>query len=156
MIDEATRRFGSFCLASTMACDAEAALACSEAGEGAERTFTGGGAGTDREALLTHAGDALQGRFLVGFVAQTILAEILRRMGEPCRITDEFGSERRVPPLAGEMDFDTLKSRLSAPRLALDADGRARWLKISFESREIVRRLGYSSLSEEVPAWART
>ena len=159
-IDEATRRFGCFCLASTMECDAAAALACSEAGEGVERTFTGGGAETDREALLTNADDVLQGRFFVGLVALSIFSEILRRMREPSRIpdeTDESGREKRVRPLADEMDFDTLRSCLSAPRLAFDADGRrARWLKISFESREIVRRLGYSSLYEEVPAWART
>lgn len=95
----------------------------------------------------------MEGRFIVGFVAMTILNEIYRQMKKSTQVVKKDGETEIVRPLSEEMTFKLLRNKLSTPRVVFDSRGKARWIEVTKSQHEIARRLGYPNLYRKVPLW---
>lgn len=153
-INEASRYFGLFCNVTTMECTAEEALSSYHVRDLIEKTFKGGKSGAGMDIVRAHSDDVMEGRFIVGFVAMTILNEIYRQMRKSTQVVGKDGTISTVRPLIEEMTFNLMKNKLSTPRVVFDSKGKARWMEVTKLQHEIARRLGYPNLYREVPSWS--
>lgn len=153
-IDGKCRYFGLFCNVTTMECATAEALSSYHVRDLIEKTFKGGKSGAGMDVVRAHSDDVMEGRFIVGFAAMTILNEIYRQMKKPTHVMDKDGSPKRVRPLIEEMSFNLLKNKLSTPRVVFDGHGGARWMEVTKAQHEIARRLGFPDLYREIPNWA--
>ena len=152
-IDAACRYFGLFCNVTTMECTAEEALRAYRIRDLIEKTFKGGKSGAGMDVVRAHSDDVMEGRFIVGFVAMTILNEIYRQMKKSTQVVKKDGETEIVRPLIEEMTFKLLRNKLSTPRVVFDSRGKARWMEVTKSQHEIARRLGYPNLYRKVPTW---
>ena len=98
-IDAACRYFGLFCNVTTMECTAEEALRAYRIRDLIEKTFKGGKSGAGMDVVRAHSDDVMEGRFIVGFVAMTILNEIYRQMKKSTQVVKKDGETEIVRPL---------------------------------------------------------
>ena len=152
-INDASRYFGLFCNVTTMECTAEEALNSYHVRDLIEKTFKGGKSGAGMDVVRAHSDDVMEGRFIVGFVAMTILNEIYRQMRRSTQVVGKDGTVSTIRPLIEEMTFNLMKNKLSTPRIVFGRNGKARWMEVTKSQHEIARRLGYPDLYREVPSW---
>ena len=153
-IDDATRYFGFFCNVSTMKCTAAEALDIYQTRDVIEKTFKGGKTDIEIDVARAHKDNTLEGRFLVGFVAMSILCELRRLMRQPTKLEQKKGPVKDIQPLSKEMTVNELKNRLSSIRMLYTGSGEKRWLEVTGKQHEIARRLGFPDLYETIPEWA--
>lgn len=153
-IDDATRYFGFFCNVSTMKCTAAEALDIYQTRDVIEKTFKGGKTDIEIDVVRAHKDNTLEGRFLVGFVAMSILCELRRLMRQPTKLEQKKGPVKDIQPLSKEMTVNELKNRLSSIRMLYTGSGEKRWLEVTGKQHEIARRLGFPDLYETIPEWA--
>ena len=146
------RRFGLFCRVSTM--PATAAEVSMDFGrtELMERVFTGGRCDDMNDIAQSHADEALEGRFLVAFVALTILTDLQRRMSRKT-VHRTLGGEKIEQPLGKEMNLEELRNTFNCVHLIVDGRGNRLWQGITDRHHDIVRRLGFPDLYQKPPEW---
>ena len=152
-IDAATQYFGFFCNVSTMKCTAADALDIYQTRDVIEKTFKGGKTDIEIDVARAHKDNTLEGRFLIGFVAMSILCELRRLMRQPTKLEMKKGGPKEFQPLANEMTVNELKNRLSSIRLLYNGSGQKRWLEVTAKQHEIAQRLGFPGLYETIPDW---
>ena len=103
--------------------------------------------------MTAHKDNTLEGRFLVGFVAMSILCELRRLMRQPTKLEQEKGPVKDIQPLSKEMTVNELKNRLSSIRMLYTGSGEKRWLEVTGKQHEIAHRLGFPDLYETIPEW---
>lgn len=153
-IDERIRYFGLFCNVTTMECTAREALGAYQARDLIEKTFKGGKSGAGMDVVRAHSDEVMEGRFIVGFAAMTILSRIYQQMSKPTSAKGKGGTEKTVRPIGEEITFNLLKNKLSTPRVVFGSNGEARWQEVTKAQHEIAGRLGYPNLYKDIPAWA--
>lgn len=151
-IDAATRYFGIFCNVTTMECTAKETLSTYRARDLIEKTFKGGKTNFELGVIRSHDDDTMEGRFIIGFVALTILSNLYYRMKSQDSIV-KTGGEKKALTLAEEMTFNELKNRFMTPRIIFDKDGKGHWLEVTKRQHEIAARLGFPDLYKTVPDW---
>ena len=72
----ATRYFGIFCNVTTMQCSAREAISTYRTRDVIEKAFKGGKSNLDFDVVRAHGESTMEGRFIVGFVALSILTEL--------------------------------------------------------------------------------
>ena len=152
-IDTATRYFGLFCNVSTMQCSAREAMATYRGRDLIEKAFKGGKSNLDLDVVRAHGESTMEGRFIVGFVALSILNELYVRMKKPYFQETKNGI-KEVAPLAKEMSFNELKNRLATPRVIYDGHGNSYWLEVTNRQHNIAARMGFPTLYKTIPDWA--
>lgn len=152
VIAETTRYFGCFCNISTETATARQAFDAYRGRDVIEKAFKCGKTNLDMDVARAHSNEALEGRFIVSFVALTILRELMRRMKLPTQKPGKKGNSW-VRPLADEMSVNQLKNYLSSIQLVTDSHGNRRWLEVTQRQHEIAKRLGFPGLYEKVPDW---
>ena len=95
----------------------------------------------------------MEGRFIVSFVAMTILNEIIRRMNEGTVETLARGQKKELKPLAGEMSFNEMRNWLETPRVVFDGEDGMHWQEVTRRQHDIAKRLGYPDLYKITPDW---
>lgn len=153
-IDAATRYFGIFCNVTTMECTAKETLSTYRARDLIEKTFKGGKTNFELGVIRSHDDDTMEGRFIIGFVALSILSNLYYRMKSQDSIV-KTGGEKKALTLAEEMTFNELKNRLTTPRIIFDKDGKGHWLEVTKRQHEIAARLGFPNLYKTVPNWKK-
>lgn len=152
-IDMATRYFGVFCNVTTMPCTAREAMATYRARDLIEKAFKGGKTNIEFDVVRSHNENTMEGRFIVGFVALSILTQLYARMKKASSIPTKNGV-KEMPPLSEEMSFNEMKNRLSTPRVIYNADGKGHWLEVTNRQHMIAARLGFPDLYKSLPKWA--
>lgn len=135
-IDAATRYFSIFCNVTTMECTAKETIKTYRARDLIEKTFKGGKTNFELGVIRSHDDDTMEGRFIIGFVALTILSNLYYRMKSQDSLSRARGSEKALT-LAEEMTFSELKNRLATPRIIFDKDGKGHWLEVTKRQHEI-------------------
>lgn len=152
-IDAAVRYCGMFCNVTTMECTAQQAIIQYRDRDLIEKTFKAGKSGFDLDVIRCHSDEAMEGRFIVSFVAMTILNEIMRRMNEGTVETLARGQKKELKPLAGEMSFNEMRNWLETPRVVFDGEGGMHWQEVTRRQHDIAKRLGYPDLYKIAPDW---
>ena len=152
-IDMATRYFGIFCNVTTMQCSAREAITTYQTRDIIEKAFKGGKSNLDFDVVRAHGESTMEGRFIVGFVAMSILTELYGRMKRRAFENTKMGL-KEIAPLIEEMSFNELKNRLGTPRVVYDGQGNAHWLEVTNRQHEIATRLGFPNLYKQIPNWA--
>ena len=152
-IDMATRYFGIFCNVTTMQCSAREAISTYRTRDVIEKAFKGGKSNLDFDVVRAHGESTMEGRFIVGFVALSILTELYGRM-KRCSFENTKTGLKEIAPLIEEMSFNEMKNRLSTPRVVYDGQGKAHWLEVTNRQHEIATRLGFPNLYKQIPDWA--
>ena len=99
-----------------------------------------------------HSDLTLEGRFLISFVALTILTDFHRRMNQKTtRIVKGKAVVDR--PLGDEMTLKEIRNYLGSIRLINDGRGNRIWQEVTVKQHNIARRLGFPDLYRELPDW---
>ena len=99
-----------------------------------------------------HSDVTLEGRFLISFVALTILTDFHRRMKQKTtRIVKGKAIVDR--PIGDEMTLKEIRNYLSSIRLINDGRGNRIWQEVTVRQHNIARRLGFPDLYRELPDW---
>ena len=151
-IDAATRYFGIFCNVTSMECTAKETLSTYRARDLIEKTFKGGKTNFELGVIRSRDDDTMEGRFILGFVALSILSNLYYRMKSQHSIAIT-GDEKKSLTLAEEMLFNELKNRLTTSRIIFDKDGQGHWLEVTKRQHEITARLWLPNLYKTVPEW---
>lgn len=117
-----------------------------------EKSFKGGKTNFELGDIYSHDDDTMEWRFIIGFVALTILSNLYYRMKSQHSIATTE-DEKKSLTLAEEMPFNELKNRLTTPRIIFDKDGQGHWLEVTKGQHVIAARLGFSNLYKTVPKW---
>ena len=149
----ATRYFGIFCNVTTMPCSAQEAMTTYRTRDVIEKAFKGGKTNIDFDGVRAHGESTMEGRFVVGFVALSVLTELYGRMKRGSFENTKTGL-KEIAPLIEEMSFNELKNRLATPRVVYDGLGNALWLEVTNRQHEIAARLGFPNLYKQIPDWA--
>ena len=146
------RRFGLFCRVSTMPSTAAEVSMDFGRMELMERVFTGGRSDDMNDIAQSHSDEALEGRFLVAFVALTILTDLRRRMSRKT-VNRTLGVEKIEQPLGKEMNLEELRNTFNCVHLIVDGRGNRLWQGVTYRHHDIVRRLGFPDLYRKLPEW---
>lgn len=152
-IDHATKYFGLFCNITTMNCTALDAIESYSSRDLIEKAFKSGKLDLGMDVVRSHYDDTMEGRFIVSFVALSILTRLRWYMRAPSELVDESGKRRVFPPLAEQMSFNELKNRLHTIHITIDSTGKTRWDEVTERQHEIVSRLGLSWLYKISPSF---
>lgn len=152
-IDRATKYFGLFCNVTTMDCDALDALESYCSRDLIEKAFKSGKSDLGMDVVRSHYDDTMEGRFIVSFVALSILTRLRWYMKLPSDWVDDSGKRMTFPPLADKMSFNELKNRLHTIHITLDSNGKTRWDEVTERQHEIAGRLGFSWLYKISPSF---
>ena len=152
-INNATALFGFFSNVTTMPCATKDALEAYRSRDLIEKTFKSGKSEIDMDAVRAHTDRTCEGRFIVSFVALSILSRLRFEMRQMTKVVNSKGEEKTFEPLAKEMTFNELKNRLGSIRMVFDGKGRGHWMEVTTRQHEIARRLGCPGLYKSVPAW---
>ncbi len=152
-IDLQTRYFGIFCNVTTMECSAREAMTTYRARDLIEKAFKGGKTNIDLDTVRAHGEETMEGRFIVGFVAMSILSRLYALMKRKTFRQTARDGLQEIPALADEMDFNELKNRLATPRIICDGNGQAHWLEVTKRQHEIAGRLGFPDLYKTLPEY---
>lgn len=117
-----------------------------------ERVFTGGRSDDMNDIAQSHSDEALEGRFLVAFVALTILTDLRRRMSRKT-VNRTLGVEKIEQPLGKEMNLEELRNTFNCVHLIVDGRGNRLWQGVTYRHHDIVRRLGFPDLYRKLPEW---
>ncbi len=120
-IDAATWYFGIFCNVTTMECTAKESLSTYRARDLIEKTFKGGKTNFELGVIRAHDDDTMKGRFIIEFVALTILSSLYYRMKRQDSLSRARGSDK-AQTFAEEMTFNEKKNRLATPRIIFDKE----------------------------------
>ena len=151
-IDRDTRYFGFYASVTTMECEAQQAKESYSNRDLIEKCFKAGKTDLNMSTVRSHSTSTIEGRFIVSFVALSILCEIRRRMSQRTRVASARGA-REVRPLADEMSFAELKNYMGSIQAVYDGNGKGRWLEITNRQHDIARRLGFDGLYKSFPEW---
>ncbi len=150
-IDATTCFFGIFINVTTMECTAKEALFANKVWDLVTRCFKPRNPAFFTEALNAHKEKAMEGSFMISFIAMSILSSIYLRMRQKSRIKSENGKEEL--PLSKELSFDEIKNLLATISIIQDSKGNRRYMAISKKQHEIARRLGFPNLYTKLPDW---
>lgn len=151
-IDSATRYFGIFCNVTTMECSARDALSTYRTRDLIEKAFKSGKSDLQLDVSRSHNDSTLEGRFVVGFVALSILTRLRTIMKEDSLVktAKEF---KRMQPLGNEITFNELKNSLSAVSVVYDNEGIGHWEEVTQKQHMIAARLGFPDVYKTLPDW---
>ncbi len=107
----------------------------------------------DLDVIRSHSDEAMEGRFVVSFVAMTILNDVMSRMHKSVQDVSGKGEHKKLKPLAQEMSFNELRNWLETPRVVFDSDGNMHWQEVTHRQHDIAKRLGYPDLYKTAPDW---
>ena len=151
-INEAIRYFGFFCDVSTMPARATEVYDNYCARDLIEEAFRSGKSDVEMNVARAHSDVTLEGRFLISFVALTILTDFHRRMKQKTtRIVKGKAVVDR--PIGDEMTLKEIRNYLSSIRLINDGRGNRIWQEVTVRQHNIARRLGFPDLYRELPDW---
>ena len=151
-INEAIRYFGFFCDVTTMPAKAREVYDNYCAIDLIEKTFRSGKSDVEMNVVRAHSDLTLEGRFLISFVAWTILTDFHRRMNQKTtRIVKGKAVVDR--PLGDEMTLKEIRNYLGSIRLINDGRGNRIWQEVTVKQHNIARRLGFPDLYRELPDW---
>lgn len=151
-INEAIRYFGFFCDVTTMPAKAREVYDNYCARDLIEKAFRSGKSDVEMSVARAHSDLTLEGRFLISFVALTILTDFHRRMNQKTtRIVKGKAVVDR--PLGDEMTLKEIRNYLGSIRLINDGRGNRIWQEVTVKQHNIARRLGFPDLYRELPDW---
>ena len=151
-INEAIRYFGFFCDVTTMPAKAREVYDNYCARDLIEKAFRSGKSDVEMDVARAHSDLSLEGRFLISFVALTILTDFHRRMNQKTtRIVKGKAVVDR--PLGDEMTLKEIRNYLGSIRLINDGRGNRIWQEVTVKQHNIARRLGFPDLYRELPDW---
>ena len=151
-INEAIRYFGFFCDVSTMPAKAAEVYDNYCARDLIEKAFRSGKSDVEMNVARAHSDITLEGRFLISFVALTILTDFHRRMKQKTtRIVKGKAVVER--PIGDEMTLKEIRNYLGSIRLINDGRGNRIWQEVTVKQHNIARRLGFPDLYRELPDW---
>ena len=151
-INEAIRYFGFFCDVTTMPAKATEVYGNYCARDLIEKAFRSGKSDVEMNVARAHSDLTLEGRFLISFVALTILTDFHRRMNlKTTRIVKGKAVVDR--PLGDEMTLKEIRNYLGSIRLINDGRGNRIWQEVTVKQHNIARRLGFPDLYRELPDW---
>lgn len=151
-INEAIRYFGFFCDVTTMPAKAREVYDNYCARDLIEKVFRSGKSDVEMSVARAHSDLTLEGRFLISFVALTILTDFHRRMNQKTtRIVKGKAVVDR--PLGDEMTLKEIRNYLGSIRLINDGRGNRIWQEVTVKQHNIARRLGFPDLYRELPDW---
>ena len=151
-INEAIRYFGFFCDVSTMPARATEVYNNYCARDLIEKAFRSGKSDVEMNVARVHSDVTLEGRFLISFVALTILTDLHRRMKQKTtRIVKGKAVVDR--PIGDEMTLKEIHNYLGSIRLINDGRGNRVWQEVTVRQHNITRRLGFPDLYCELPDW---
>ena len=151
-INDAIRYFGFFCDVTTMPAKAREVYDNYCARDLIEKAFRSGKSDVEMSVARAHSDLTLEGRFLISFVALTILTDFHRRMNQKTtRIVKGKAVVDR--PLGDEMTLKEIRNYLGSIRLINDGRGNRIWQEVTKRQHEIARRLGFPNLYRELPDW---
>lgn len=151
-INEAIRYFGFFCDVTTMPAKATEVYDNYCARDLIEKAFRSGKSDVEMNVARAHSDLTLEGRFLISFVALTILTDFHRRMNlKTTRIVKGKAVVDR--PLGDEMTLKEIRNYLGSIRLINDGRGNRIWQEVTVKQHNIARRLGFPDLYRELPDW---
>ena len=146
-VNQGIRYTGLFCNVTTMECTAAEAMTEYRARDGIEKTFKAGKTNLEMDVIRAHTNSVMEGRFIVSFVALSILNELKRRMKKVS------GKTAVAKELKG-MTFEKLKNKLQTPRFVMDGKGSGYWMSVTEDQRKIAKLLGCPGAYTEIPKWA--
>ena len=152
-IDLATRYFGFFCNVTTMHCTAQEAIEIYGTRDLIEKTFKAGKNSADMSVVRSHREDTAEGRFIISFVAMTILSRLYALMKKSVTIADSKGQLKTLEPLARDMSFNELKNYLEGIYIIFDGRGGRRWSEVTKKQHNIALRMGFPDLYTALPEW---
>lgn len=152
-IDLATRYFGFFCNITTMPCTAQEAIEIYGTRDLIEKTFKAGKSTADMSVVRSHREDTAEGRFIISFVAMTILSRLYALMKKSVTIADNKGNLKTLEPLAQDMSFNELKNYLEGIYMIFDGRGGRRWSEVTKKQHNIALRMGFPDLYTALPEW---
>lgn len=156
-INQATRYFGFFASVSTMECTAQEALETYGKRDLIEKCFEAGKTSVNMDVIRSHTDATISGRFVVSFIALTILSALRNRMRERVVDRDEQTREikREYRPLSEELSFNSLLNTMGSIQLIYGAPGtKPRYLEVTEKQRLIAHRLGCGGVYDTVPEYA--
>ena len=149
-INEAIRYFGFFCDVSTMPTRAAEGYENYCARDLIEKAFRSGKSDVEMNVARAHSDVTLEGRFLIAFVALTILTDFHRRMKQK---TTRIGKGKAIVdrPIGDKMTLKEIHNYLDSIRLINDGRGNRVWQEVAVRQHDIARRLGFPDLYRELP-----
>ena len=152
-IDLATRYFGFFCNITTMPCTAQEAIEIYGTRDLIEKTFKAGKSSADMSVVRSHREDTAEGRFIISFVAMTILSRLYALMKKSVTVADSKGNPKTLEPLARDMSLNELKNHLEGIYMIFDGHGGRRWSEVTKKQHNIALRMGFPDLFTTLPEW---
>lgn len=143
------KRLGIFASVSTMECSAAFALETYGQRDGVEKCFLAGKTNLNMDVIRSHSTKTMQGRFIVSFVALTLLCELKRRMADPASIRKKKDGEPKST-LADEYSAKSLLDFLSPIKVIYGGDER-RLSEVTKRQKEVAERLQCPYLFNHVP-----
>ncbi len=142
-VNACTRNYGSFAIVSTSGMTAEEVYAEYHERDVTEQLFQSGKIKVKPGVPDSHYQDIMEGRFLVAFTAQTILAELKNELGKE-RVFDD---KRKKPMKPNTFSVSDVIDITSGVVIAYDESARKYW--ISGQSEELARLCIASGLSSD-------
>lgn len=144
-INDATRYHGFYCNVSTMKCGADETVEIYKTLDLLEKCFRAERPDTGIATAWSPCEPASEGKFIVSFVALSVLTQIRNRMEEAAR-----GSARSLGEV---MTFNEIRNRLSTISICDHGDAGWKWEELTAAQRETVDRLGFGDLYRTLPDW---
>ncbi len=135
-----------------MPCTAQEAIEIYGTRDLIEKTFKAGKSTADMSVVRSHRENTAEGKFIISFVAMTILSRLYALMKESVTVDDGNGM-KILEPLAQDMSFEELKNHLEGIYMIFDGRGGRRWSEVSKKQHNIVLRMGFPDLYTALPDW---
>lgn len=153
-INSAIRYMGFFASVSTMECTAQEAIETYRQRDAIEKCFQAGKSDVSMDVIRSHSETTMKGRFIISFIALTILCELRRRMKQELVEVDEAGEvTKRLRALGTEMSYNEIQNYL-APILAIYFGSKGHYGEITSKQRMIATRLGCPDAFDELPDYS--
>ena len=145
-IDQATRYFGFFSNITTMPCTAQEAIEIYGTRDLIEKTFKAGKSTADMTVVRSHREDTTEDRFIISFVAMTILSRLYDLMKESETVDDGNGNVKILESLALDKSFEELKNHLEGICKIFDGRDGRRGPGATEKQHDIAIRMGFLDL----------
>ena len=142
-------RTGLFASVSTMECSTQFALDTYGQRDCVEKCFMAGKTDLNMDVLRAHSTQTMNGRFIVSFVALTILCEIRRRMAAPESVVEKDGQRKS---LADEYSWNSMMAHIAPIKVIYGGD-ECRFAEITKRQHEIADRMRCPLLYNFVPSF---
>lgn len=152
-IDAAIRYMGCFASVSTMECTAQQAIETYRQRDAIEKCFQAGKSDISMDVIRSHSELTMKGRFIISFIALTILCELRRRMKAEFKEEKECGEPKIWPALLTEMTYNEMQNYLS-PIQAIYYGATGRYGEVTEKQRMIAKRLGCKGVFDELPDYS--